>query len=58
MYHMSKNNDYYIPPLDTSEVIMCPTLAFIHHSEYGIDPESGMYTSPHDAYDDNIPEKE
>ena len=56
MYHMSKNNDYYIPPLDTSEVIMCPTLAFVHHSEYEIDPESGMYS--HVAYDDNIPDKE
>ena len=56
MYHMSKNNDYYIPPLDTSEVIMCPTLAFVHHSQYEIDEESGMYTNV--AYDDNIPDKE
>ena len=52
MYHMSRNHDYYIPPYDTSEIIMCPTLAFVHHSKYPVDPESGMYSYLHSEADE------
>ena len=34
--------------LDTNEVIMCPTVQFIHHSQYLIDPVTGMYSEVDD----------
>ena len=58
MYHMSRNHDYYIPPYDTSEIIMCPTLAFIHHSKYPVDPETGMYSYLHSDEESGEPVEE
>ena len=49
MHYASRTSDYYTPPRDTNEVIMCPTVQFIHHSNYLVDPESGMYSEVDDS---------
>ena len=32
MHYASRTSEYYTPPADTNQVIMCPTVQFIHHS--------------------------
>ena len=49
MHYASRTSDYYTPPRDTNEVIMCPTVQFIHHSEYLVDQETGMFTEVDDS---------
>lgn len=48
MHYASRTSEYYTPPADTNEVIMCPTVQFIHHSQYLIDPVTGMYSEVDD----------
>ena len=36
---------------------MCPTLAFIHHSKYSVDEETGLYVSLHEVEDGQTPDE-
>ena len=36
---------------------MCPTLAFIHHSKYSVDAETGLYVSLHEVEDGQNPDE-
>lgn len=43
MFYASRASDYYSPPKDTNQVIICPTIKFYSHNEYAINSDTGMY---------------
>ena len=52
MMHASRTTEYFIPPRDTNQVIVCPSLKWVHHSEYPVDPETGMYGELNENFED------